>query len=85
MVEYSLWIRPAMFSYHEIKKVLYIFQSLLGVILFIIGLYSFQQTTISDNPISHVVTGIVLLVVGFILVFFGVETYLIRDDQDVWR
>jgi predicted phage tail protein len=73
------------FSYHEMKEALYILQSVLGVLLIIISITLFNTGGGVLHPICNVVPAVVLMVIGSSCVFFGVETYLLRDDPDIWR
>lgn len=72
-------------SYHELKKLIYVGETALGVVFIVASIYQLQISAVAMNPISHVATALILLVVGIGCVFFGVETYLLREDPDIWR
>ncbi len=72
-------------SIHELKKALFVLQILIGIFLIGVSIYLFQSADLEAEPISQLLTGIILLVVGICSTFFGVETYLLRDDPEIWR
>lgn len=74
-----------MFSYRNLKEALYVMHVLLGVSLIIAAVVLFNTTASATEPICYILPGIVLVIVGVGCVFFGVETYLLRDDPDIWR
>ena len=73
------------FSYQDIKGTLYAVQTLVGLLLLTAALYLFHLMPTSFEPISYAIPGVILLVVGGGCTFFGIETYLLRDDPDIWR
>lgn len=77
--------RPVNFSYHELKKVLYLVQSLVGIVLIVYSAILFSTSAEHVEPICYLIPAGVLAVVGVFCLFFGVETYLLRDDPDIWR
>lgn len=72
-------------SYHELKELIYIGEAALGVVFIGASMYQLHISAAAMNPISHIATALILLVVGVGCVFFGVETYLLREDPDIWR
>lgn len=72
-------------SYHELKELIYIGETALGAVFIAASMYQLHISAAAMNPISHVLTALILLVVGVGCVFFGVETYLLREDPDIWR
>jgi len=74
-----------MFSYRNLKEALYVMHVLLGVSLIIAAVVLFNTTASATEPICYTLPAIVLVIVGVGCVFFGVETYLLRDDPDIWR
>lgn len=64
----------------EMKKVLYLLQTIFGVFLCYIGLQSFH----SPDPVQ-MLAGWILTGAGTGLFIFGVLTFLLRDDPDIWR
>lgn len=73
------------FSYHDFKEALYVLQTVLGLFFVCIGVLLLNTTATASHEIFHVVPALILVIVGTVCVFFGVETYLLRDDPDVWR
>jgi uncharacterized membrane-anchored protein YitT (DUF2179 family) len=74
-----------MFSYRHLKEAVYVMQVLLGVSLITASVFLFNNTSLATEPICYIVPGTILMIVGLSCVFFGVETYLLRDDPDIWR
>ncbi len=46
--------------------------------------YVWKQSKTAVEPVSYWAAAIVLLIMGIVLIMFGIETYLFRDDPDVW-
>ena len=74
-----------MFNYSEMKLALYGLETVLGVLLVIAALVFFGQSQSAQEPITYLFPAVVLMCVGFICVLFGIETYLMREDPDIWR
>ncbi len=74
-----------MFSYPKLKLMVYVAETVLGIVLLGISWYSFQQSVYSVNPFVIIVPAIILLAVGCLCILFGVETYFLKDDPDIWR
>jgi len=72
------------FSNRDLLTALYCFIAILGLILIGFAWYVWAQSEAAQEPFSYWVTAIVLLIVGIVLVMFGIETYIVRDDPDVW-
>ena len=73
------------FSKHDVLLALYCFISFLGVVLIGFAWYCWRQAQTAEEPISFWLAAIILLIVGAALILFGLETYVFRDDPDVWR
>lgn len=71
--------------YYELKKVIYIALAILGVALTTIAIFEFAKIGAANiNPTSWL-TGMVCMLSGAGMIFFSIETFLLRDDPDVWR
>jgi len=71
--------------YTELKEILYFAITFLGIIFLLAGIYQYLQALWATVPITHMVTSFILCVMGIICVMFGIETYMLRDDPDIWR
>ena len=74
-----------MFSFRDMKKALYILQTVMGVLLIALSLFLLGNCAHATEPVCYIVPAVVLMVVGVGCVFFGCETLLLRDDPDIWR
>ncbi|MBY0548937.1 MAG: hypothetical protein K2W95_16820 [Candidatus Obscuribacterales bacterium] len=74
-----------MFSIFELKKLIYIIETALGVIAAAVAVNLFCSAHSSPAPALLIVPAGVLFVVSIGTILFGLVTYLIRDDEDVWR
>lgn len=74
-----------MFSIFELKKLIYIIETALGVIAAAVAVNMFSNAHSSPAPALLIVPAGVLFVVSIGTILFGLVTYLIRDDEDVWR
>lgn len=70
--------------YYELKEIIYIAETLLGVLLLLTSAWQYKLAAAVVQPASHVISAIILFVVGVICIFFGVETFLLRDDPEIW-
>ncbi len=72
-----------MFSYSDLKRALYAFECLLGVLLLWLA---FQLAlTPSEDAIVYLLPSAILGAVGWACVMFALEAYWFRDDPDIWR
>lgn len=70
---------------HDLKEALYIAQTILGFLCVGLALFVLQSSAGQIDSICSIISGLILLVVGIFAIFFGLETYLLRDDADIWR
>lgn len=73
------------FSYQDVKKALYLVQTLLGINLIIVSTYLLTTTNAAIHQICQIVPAVISMIAGIACVFFGIETYMLRDDPDIWR
>lgn len=74
-----------MFSYKNLKLMIYAGETMLGFILATISIYMWQLSSNCSDPFTFIIPAIIILLVGLICILFGVETYFLRDDPDIWR
>ncbi len=74
-----------MFSYPEMKKLIYFVETGFGLIALIIACRTLHLATHSSDPIGVLLAGIVLLPVGTICLLFTSVAFILRDDPDIWR
>jgi hypothetical protein len=70
-------------STRDLKTLVYGAETIFGILIFLLGvrcLFLFGA-----DPLGNGISGLVLLLVGIGLIIFGVETYLLRDDPDIFR
>jgi uncharacterized membrane protein len=72
------------FSNRDVLTVFYCFITILGLILLGFSWYVWRQSLTAAEPVSYCLAAIVLLIMGIALIMFGIETYIFRDDPDVW-
>jgi hypothetical protein len=72
-------------SYQDIKGTLYVVLTLVGLGFLPSAFYCFSLMSASVDPVTYLIPGVILLFVGSVSTFFGLETYLLRDDPDIWR
>ena len=73
------------FSYHDLKKFLYIGLTAMGVLLICASWHCINIARTTFDGASHEITAVVLLAVGSACLLFGFETYLLKEDPDIWR
>lgn len=69
-------------SYHELKRLIFVLETLLGMFLTAIAWWLLSPP---GTPIVSAVVGIIIGITGLAGVLFGVTTFIIRNDPDVWR
>lgn len=72
-------------SMHDLKEAMYIVQTMFGFILLALGIYVLQTSRSSEDFATSLIMGSILAVVGVGTLFFGLETYILKDDEDIWR
>ncbi len=71
-------------SYFELKEAVYVMIPALGAILLFISFFSLNFASNTVAPVSDLVSGIVLAIAGIACMLFGLTTWIIRDDPQVW-
>lgn len=74
-----------MFTYHDLKALLYFSITAMGILLLAAGAYQAHLALMVADSISSIVTAVILSGVGIACILFGAETYYLRDDPDIWR
>jgi hypothetical protein len=74
-----------MFSYHELKKLIYEVETGLGIVAFVAAWFLTRNPVTASTPVCAMLPATVLVLSGFICLLFGLTTYLLRDDPDIWR
>lgn len=74
-----------MFSYHDLKTMIYFTESGFGAIALIAAAYIQRMADMAGGRIDLFLCSMVLFLVGILCILFGYVTYLLRDDPDVWR
>lgn len=67
-------------SYRKLKKLIYCLEAILGVLFLVLSNALFQEATLPS-----LIAGCVLFCTGCICCVFGITTFRLRDDPDVWR
>jgi len=73
------------YSYESIKQTFYLFFALFGLLVILTGCWMLYMTGVSADPAAYFIPGTILLFVGSGCVFFSIETYMLREEQDIWR
>lgn len=74
-----------MFNYKEMKLAVYCLETAIGALMIVAAFVFFDQANSAIEPITYAAPALVLLAVGIFCLLFGIETYCLRDDPDVWR
>lgn len=72
-------------NYHTLKSAIYVSLSLFGTSLLFIAWYLKKLAPYSSDPAFDTVPAIILTLVGMTCIFFGVQTFFLRDDPDIWE
>ncbi len=72
-------------SYLELKQAVYVMMSVFGGFLILMAFHSVSASAAAQEPFTEVMTALVLIIAGTLFLFFGLTTYFIKDDPDVWR
>ncbi len=72
-------------SYHDLKVALYCSMTVLGAVLMAFAAYMFRRGQSDLDPFTYTLPAIILAMVGFFCLVFGIETYLLRDDPEIWQ
>lgn len=71
-------------SYIELKRILFIGQTVLGLIFLAISWFQFQIAANDAEAILNFIVAVTLLTAGFLCVLFGIDALLLRDEPDIW-
>jgi len=72
-------------SYLETKTLVYWSQTLLGGLMVAVAVYLSGLASADADPFVYLIPAAILFVVGIFCLIFGVETYMLRDDSDIWQ
>ncbi len=72
-------------TYSEIKRILYISQTVLGLVFLAVSWYQYQVAVNDSEAVLNFIVAITLLTAGFLCVLFGLDALLLRDETDIWR
>lgn len=74
-----------MFTYREMKLAIYCFEVAMGAFLIVVGIIIMKDAATAPAPIVYMIPSMASIFVGLFLLLFGFDTYLLRDDPDIWR
>ena len=70
---------------HDLKFIMYVAFAVLGLgLLGMTAYFDWAADSVSD-PISYQLCAIITLIVGAGAVFFCVEAFLLRGEDDIWQ
>ena len=72
-------------SIKDIKKILYCFQTILGVLLLCLSMWVLRQAFADSDPLRYLIPVIVLAIVGTDCILYGIETFVRRNEPETWR
>ena len=72
-------------SYTDLKKILYVMGAVCGLVMIVFSVYLLGIARAAADPLGYYIPALILFVVGIGCVFFGVETYILRNEPDIWR
>ncbi|MDZ4837649.1 MAG: hypothetical protein SGJ27_28010 [Candidatus Melainabacteria bacterium] len=72
-------------SYPELKRILYIGQTVLGLIFLAISWFQFHVVVDDAESVLNFIVAITLLTAGFLCVLFGLDALILRDESDIWQ
>ncbi len=75
----------AMVNYRELRKLLYCLQAAMGCLFLVLAWHLLCEARVAVDALSLIVSGAILSIVGSACIVFGLDTYLLRDDPDIWR
>ena len=73
------------FDMHDVKFAMYWMLGIMGVIMLCLALYEQNAAEVSADPVSYTISIAVLGLVGCGMLFFCLETFLLRNEDDIWR
>lgn len=72
-------------SLHDIKKAVYLGMTALGAFLLIAAFHMMRSSNTVAEPVGIIISAAILIFAALICIFFGMVTFIIQDDPDVWR
>jgi hypothetical protein len=72
-------------TYPELKRILYIGQTVLGLIFLAISWFQFHIAVNDGEGALNFIVAITLLSAGFLCVLFGLDAFLLKDEADIWK
>ena len=73
------------FDIHDLKFAMYWMLGILGVVLLALAAYQQTLADMASDPLSNNLTVAILVLAGCGLLFFCLETFLLRNEEDIWR
>lgn len=73
------------FSLKDLKEAVYVFETIFGLLLLIPAFLVLKAAKTDGDALFDLIPGIALVIAAITCIGFGVGTYLVRDDPDVWR
>jgi uncharacterized membrane protein len=72
------------FSLHDLKLAMYATFGLIGLFFMVLAILLDRASETVDDPTFYL-SSIILLAVGAASIFFCVESYLLRGEDDIWQ
>lgn len=72
-------------SYPDLKLVLYTFLVAMGLAFLWAAFHFFMLFPVDPDPIGCLSAALAFLLTGSLCLIFGLDTWILHDDPDVWR
>jgi uncharacterized membrane protein len=72
-------------SYPELKRILYILQTLLGFVLLAISRSQFHAPVNESEAVVNFIVSLVLFTAGCLCIVFGLDAFLLRGEPEIWK
>jgi len=73
------------FSLEDLKEALYISETIFGLFLLVLAFFVLKSALASCESLYYLIPALGIFLAGIACLVFGIGTYIVRDDPDVWR
>ncbi len=73
-----------MFSCRTLKKLLYVFETVFGLLVCIFAVHMVKTAEPSVSSIVYELPGAIMFLAGLGCILLGVDTFMLREDPEIW-
>ena len=71
-------------STKDLKEALYVGETLFGIFLLALAVFAVRSALEGNDALYNLIPALALVLAGLICIIFGIATFCLRNDPEIW-